>query len=293
MEHLALHPQTREQLEQYMRRPSHALILKGVEGMGKYYVAQAIIRQLLGKPADYDIAAYPYLKTIQPEKDKTSIGIEAIRELQHFASLTLPGAIHTQRWIFIPQAHNLTTEAQNALLKLLEEPPQNTRFILTVSSDQLMLPTIRSRAQELAVHRPPRDSLEQIFSAQHDTKAFQQAYFMSGGLPGLLHALLNDEEHPLKAAAQTARILLQATQFERLCKVDELSKKRPEALHVLVVLRHMSQAAIEQAAQTGGAAGDKRLKQWHKVLQASFDAEKAYAVSAQAKLVLTNLMLSL
>ena len=65
---------------------------------------------------------------------------------------------------------------------------------------------------------------------------------------------------------------------------------------MLLVLRHMSQAAIEQSAQAAQidyGAGNKRLKQWHKVLQASFDAEKAYAVSAQAKLVLTNLMLAL
>jgi hypothetical protein len=294
MDELALHPQTNAQLQQFLQQPSHALLLRGVEGMGKRHIALALIRNMLRIPSGSDVLGYPYLKVVVPEKDKLSIGIEAIRELQHFASLKLPGAADTQRIIFIPEAHTITGEAQNALLKLLEEPPQNTHFVLTANSEQSLLPTIRSRVQSLAVHRPPRETLVQLFTSQgHDAKDIQQAFFMSGGLPGLMSALLNEEDHPLKVAAQMARHLLQSSQFERLCAVDELAKKRPEALQVLLVLRHMSQAAIEQAAQTGGEAGIKRLKQWHKVLQASFDAERAYAVSAQSKLVLDNLMLSL
>lgn len=293
---LALHPHTKEQLARFVSRPSHALLLLGPDGAGKHALTFLAMRQLLQLPAESDLANYPYLKYLEPEKDKTAISIEAVRELQHFAALKLPGN-RTLRFIVIPQAHGLTTEAQNALLKLLEEPPQGTHFILAANNQQALLPTIRSRVQQLTVHRPPAADLIHHFThAGYDAKTIQQAYFMSGGLPGLMHALLHDEEHPLKSAARTARQLLQSTPFERLCKVDELSKKRPEALQVLTVLRHMAQAAIEQTAKqakTTDEATAKRLKQWHKVLQASYDAEKAYSVSAQAKLTLTNLMLSL
>lgn len=295
MDNLALHPQTSVHIQRFTQRPSHALLLIGPSGSGKQSLAHGIMGDILQVS---DVASYPYLKIVLPEKDKSAIGIEAVRELQHFASLKVPGhgAARTRRFILIPEAHNLTTEAQNALLKLLEEPPQDTHFILTANSSQALLPTIRSRTQQLTIHRPNRTDLEGIFSGQgHDTKAIQQAYLMSGGLPGLMSALLNDADHPLKTAAQTARQLLQSSQFERLCKIDELAKKRPEALNVLTILRHMSQAAIEQSAQAPGdlTTAHKRLKQWHKVLQASYDAEKAYSVSAQAKLTLTNLMLSL
>ncbi len=294
MDNLALHPQTRAQLQRFLLQPSHALLLCGVEGTGKRHIALSMMRSMLSMSSDIDLMSYPYLRIVVPEKDKLSIGIETIRELQHFTSLMLPGAAGTRRIIFIPEAHTLTSEAQNALLKLLEEPPLNTFFILTASSEQALLPTIRSRTQNLSVHRPPRNILEKIFVNQgHEAKAIQQAYFMSGGLPGLMSALLNDADHPLKQAAVTARKLLQSSQFERLCLVDDLAKKRPETLLLLLVLRHMSQAAIEQAADIGGEAGTKRVKQWHKVYQASYDAEKAYAVSAQSKLVLDNFMLAL
>lgn len=301
MDNLALHPQTAAQLRRFIQYPTHALLLIGPEGSGKYHLALEAASSLLDL-ADYtQVTSYPYAKFVVPEKDKSSIGIEAIRELQHFALLKVPSKADGQpnrRFIIIPEANSLTIEAQNALLKLLEEPPRDTHFILTASGAQAMLPTVRSRVQTVAVHRPSRVSLEQHFAAaqhgSHDVKAIQQAYFMSGGLPGLMHALLNNNDnHPLKEASQIARQLLQAGQFERLCRVDELSKKRSETLQVLLVLRHMSIAAIEQGAQTGGEAGTKRIVQWHKVLQASYDAEKAYGVSAQAKLVLTKLMLTI
>ena len=301
MDQLVLHPQTRQHIERCLAQPSHAILLIGAEGIGKHTVAMAIMQQLLGLDSLEAVSQYPYTREVVPEKDKSSIGIEAIRELQHFASLKLPGGSKSQqqlRFIFVPKAHAMTTEAQNGLLKLLEEPPQDTHFIMTADSAQQLLPTVRSRSQQLTLNRPSKADLEQHFQAGYDAQAIQQAYLMSGGLPGLMTALLSNEDHPMRQAAQTARQLLQASQFERLCKVDELSKKKPEALQVLAVLRHMAQAAIEQSAQAAqGQPTDetttKRLKQWHKILQASFEAEKSYDVSAQAKLVLTNLMLAL
>jgi len=116
---------------------------------------------------------------------------------------------------------------------------------------------------------------------------------VSGGLPGLTSAMLETTGHPLEAAVKTAKELLRANQFERLCRVDELTKKKPETLQVLFVLQHMARAAIAQSAQVTDGTAIKRLKQWHRVQKAAYEAEQAYSVSAQAKLTLTNLMLSL
>ena len=164
---LAIHPYATAHLQRFISHPSHALLLLGPEGTGKYHLALLIIQKLLSLADVEAVSSYPYITFVTPEKDKNSIGIEAIRELQHITSLRLPGKVNDRqsmrRFIIIPEAHSLTVEAQNALLKLLEEPPQDTCFILTASSEQTLLITIRSRVQQLTVQRPLRADLESLF----------------------------------------------------------------------------------------------------------------------------------
>ena len=70
-------------------------------------------------------------------------GIEMVREVQtKLATLPLNSALTT---IIIKDSHNLTIPAQNALLKILEEPPLSSQIILTTSNPELLLPTIVSR----------------------------------------------------------------------------------------------------------------------------------------------------
>jgi hypothetical protein len=288
MSEIVLHELTAVHVQRFVGQPAHALLVVGPAGIGKQFLCEHIAQQLI----DTSLDTYAYLKYIEPEKDKASIGIEAIRELQQFLKLKLPSNA-PWRIIMVPQAQGLTAEAQNAFLKLLEEPPERTIFLLASDSEQALLPTIRSRTQLLVVNVPPQSDVFAFFEVKHDSKDIQQAYLMSGGLLGLMHSLLGDEQHPLKDAVQTARKLLQSTQFERLCLVDGLSKDKQAALNVIFVLQHMARAATIQGAKATDGSDIKRIKQWHRVQQAAYDAEKAYTVSAQAKLTLTNLMLSL
>lgn len=294
MDGLVLHPQTARQIERYIQHPAHAILIAGPEGSGKGSLLQAAAARLTGRRAS-EISGYAYFKQVVPEKDKASISIEAVRELQHFTMLRLPGG--GLRIIAIEDADRLTAEAQNGLLKLLEEPPAGTLFMLSADSAQGLLPTIRSRVQIMTLHRPAKADTEAYFMSQgYESAAIAQAYFLSGGLPGLMAALLGDDDHPLRQSVQLARGLLQMTQFERLAKVDVLNKDRTAALQLLFILQQMAHAAIEQTAAraaSSGAPADTPLRQWQRVLRAAHDAEQAYAVSAQAKLTLTNLMLAL
>ena len=81
---------------------------------------------------------------IKPEPGK-SIGIKEIRELKKKISHKPFGQKY--KIIFIKHAEALTTEAQNALLKTLEEPPGHTIIILSVPSPASLLPTIQSRCR--------------------------------------------------------------------------------------------------------------------------------------------------
>jgi DNA polymerase III gamma/tau subunit len=76
---------------------------------------------------------------------KQSIGIEDVKLMQK--KIVLKPIRSPQKAVIIEDAHLLTTEAQNALLKVLEEPPANTILILGANTKESLLPTILSRCQ--------------------------------------------------------------------------------------------------------------------------------------------------
>jgi hypothetical protein len=99
MDAIVLHDLTKAHIERFVGQPSHALLLVGHAGIGKQTVAEHIMTRLLQS----DLETYPYIQTIVPEKDKTSIGIEAVRDLQQFLKLKLP-TNPAWRFIVIPDS---------------------------------------------------------------------------------------------------------------------------------------------------------------------------------------------
>jgi replication-associated recombination protein RarA len=282
MPKLVIHALTQQRLQAFGLAPSHALLLIGPAGSGKQSLAQQLAANLLELELD-TLDKYPYIKTIQAGKEK-SISIEKIRELEQFLSRKVPG--DGKRIVLIHDAHLMGAEAQNALLKTLEEPPANTTLLLTVAHEQALLPTIRSRAQAVTVLRPDAEQLHSHFAAQgYKAADISRAHAMSGGLPGLMAVILQDEtDHPLVQAAGIARQIAGGTMFERLAMVDSLSKDREHCLQVLSVLQQMARVSLR--------AG-KNTVTWQRILTGCHNALGELLGSGQPKLVLTNLMLSL
>ncbi len=73
-----------------------------------------------------------------------SLGIDEARQIKAFLMLRPIGA---KKEVIIYNAENLTEEAQNALLKILEEPPKDSEITLVAKDEDQILPTIRSRCQ--------------------------------------------------------------------------------------------------------------------------------------------------
>ncbi|MDE3003266.1 MAG: hypothetical protein OXU33_10415 [Gemmatimonadota bacterium] len=107
-----------------------------------------------------------------------------------------PVFIVGQSELLVPQ--EASPEAANALLKLLEEPPGQARFILTSSEPGMLLPTIRSRTVPVHVPALPRQTVKD-FLAQHlepDEKTRNWAAHLSQGSPGRAMAFLPDDGEP-------------------------------------------------------------------------------------------------
>lgn len=84
------------------------------------------------------------------------LGIEQAREIKEF--LSLKPYQGNRRAVVLIGAENLTDAAQNALLKTLEEPPENTVLILGVTSEDQLLPTVLSRCRVINLRRDNQNS---------------------------------------------------------------------------------------------------------------------------------------
>lgn len=286
MSSLILHDTTKLAIERFIVHPSHALLIIAPPGSGKTMVALEIAGKLL-KTEPSRLANHPYFKVLRSSSGK-AISIENIRDAIHFTTLKTTGG--SRRIVVIEDAHRMTLQAQNALLKTIEEPPAGTVIILTAPGLSSLLPTICSRTQQLALLLPQGRELTDYFvRSGHNQAAVSKALLMSGGLPGLMHALLESEaEHPLLPAASAAREILQKSTFERLAVVDNLAKERQFVLDMLFMMGQMAEISLHQGNKT-----DAQLRSWHKVLAACHRATALILKSAQPKLVLTNFMLSL
>jgi DNA polymerase III subunit delta' len=160
-------------------RMPHAIILAGPEGIGKATMAFRIARFLLAqdesaggglfgepeKPSSLYIApdhpvfrrvasgGHADLLVVEREFDekkgklKNDISVDNVRRVHPFLRKT--AAEDGWRAVIVDGAESLNANSQNALLKILEEPPSKTILILTTSQPGLFLPTIRSRCRTL------------------------------------------------------------------------------------------------------------------------------------------------
>ncbi|WP_042147568.1 DNA polymerase III subunit delta' [Paucisalibacillus sp. EB02] len=139
-------------------RISHAYLIQGARGTGKEAIAVLIAKVLFCENLDgvnpcltcnackrIDSHNHPDVHWIEP--DGQSIKIEQIRNLQK--EFTYSGLESDQKVYMIKGAETLTANAANRILKFLEEPSQKTTAIMLTENSQSILPTIRSRCQNI------------------------------------------------------------------------------------------------------------------------------------------------
>ncbi|KJV27993.1 DNA polymerase III subunit delta' [Aquitalea magnusonii] len=119
-------------------------------------------------------------KEAKPGRKLPLIKIEAVREVIEFAHLTAHRA--GRRIIVVEPAENLNPAAANALLKILEEPPQDVLFLLVAQAAQRLLPTIRSRCRQFPLSAPtPAQALAWLQQQGVENAATELAH--NGGAP--------------------------------------------------------------------------------------------------------------
>jgi DNA polymerase-3 subunit delta' len=223
----------------------HAYLITGAPGIGRRTLALRFVQALNcqsplepGEPClscricqQIERQQYADMSVVQAEQEGKEIKIDQVRSLQH--SLSLAPYESSYRVALLLGFHNANANAQNAMLKTLEEAP--SRAILLVTSDSLegLLPTIVSRCEVLRLRPLPMEQIAGYLQETHklDRDRAMVLAHLAEGRPGFALRLLENPEsyERRQALLEQIPVLVGASRRARFAYVEGLTRDREKA----------------------------------------------------------------
>ncbi len=232
---------TDEQLAVLASNSMGVVGLVAPKGGGKQFLAEHLADTIL------DSQYFAYKKVVVAvSKD----GTDMARDLQSFLKLTVPGKDSLKRVLVIADFDNFGHNAQNALLKTLEEPPLDTSIIITVSDTKKILDTIRSRVRWHRLHPLSLDEAKSQLKGYNDAEV-EKAWHISQGSAGLLVNLLQEgSDHEMVQAINIAKELLKQDTYGRLVQIDKILKQKDFNMSLLLdAMSRLLRSALHNASK--------------------------------------------
>ncbi|MBI2633937.1 MAG: AAA family ATPase [Parcubacteria group bacterium] len=272
--------------------PFHGFLFQGPEGVGKKTVAREFARGILcekkifggcGKCAsckEFSLLRgnhrdFLFLEPMAGE----SYGIEVARSIKIF--LTSRPQLGIRQVVILDEADELTAQAQNSLLKILEEPPADAVLVLIAEKPGRLFETIRSRLVKVSFRLVPE---KEIFSAVKSEKIARLAF----GRPGRAFRFL--ENLGTLAKEEKLVTLLKSLQEKPLVERFALSKELSENAKEVFPLWHLVLRERLLARRDRGDWDLNSLKILRKVFNAAITFEDT---NANPRLLMENLFLQL
>lgn len=168
---------------------SHAHLIAGEDGIGKSKLANMLAKFILNGDLNRE-----YVDIINYKSSKASFGVDDIREIiDEVSKKPFEGE---KKVIIIHEGNKLTIQAQNALLKTIEEPPVGVHIILLCESLELILDTIKSRCEIYKLTPLTKDELYKYISYRgfnYNDNEIKSAIAFSEGIPGRIDRYFNDD----------------------------------------------------------------------------------------------------
>jgi len=241
----------------------HAIIIEGAEGSGRKTLARSIAAALVCEDRENGLPCMkcracdrifgnktPDLIFVTPEEDRVTIGVDAARFIKQ-DTIVVPNDFDYKIYVIDP-ADTMTSQAQNALLLTLEDPPKYAIFILICNSAADLLETVRSRAPIFRMSPVPEDELRTYLLAndkrapklnQEFPSEFADVVSLSRGRIGYALELLNEKRRaPIikkrRLAEDFVKLFIRsAPAAKKLEVLSEFSTKRDEVITELSLVR--------------------------------------------------------
>lgn len=226
-----------------INKVSHAYMIIGEPGSGKSTLVKAFAELLLcEKPEGVrpcgECACCKYFDsfgehpgvTVISNKDKATIGVGDIRDMSE--NVYSAPYIGSRKIYIINNADKMTQQAQNALLKILEEPPEYVVFFLLVSNRYSMLTTVISRCRVVNMTPYSQNALRNIISEADKALTVEQTetfIHRCGGSPGKLISYINDDDTYRGFVFDTVTALVD-NDIEKLFDAAQKAENRDSAL---------------------------------------------------------------
>ena len=271
---ILLHESAKHNLQALAERPPQGILFVGPEGIGKMTVASELAGHLVDHPTS--------IRVISPD-EKGTIAIETIRELYKATRAKQAG----HQVVIVERADRMSMEAENAFLKLLEEPRAGLTFMLTTPQLESLLPTILSRIQHLSLAPLPDDAIRRLVMGKQPGIAqsdLSQLIFLAQGRPGVALKLLDGDALPKQRdRMQIVKQLLGAKPHERFVLTGKMSGSREDCLETLSAMAHVVEV------QLGSATSPTQAAHWTKLAAALEEAQLAISRNGNVKAQLLQL----
>lgn len=217
---------------------SHSYLFVGIQGIGKKLLAKEMAKKIL----HFDGDSHPDFMCIEPEEN--SIKIAQIRLLQK--KIQEKPIIGDKKVYIIDNADTMTLEAQNCLLKTLEEPPEFSIIILIGSQENAFLTTIKSRCMIVKFQSIEEEKIKQYMKDNYgiETISKNQLEIFQGSIGKAI--ILKDKEEEYKKIETMIENLNQKDLIEIVSLAEPLYKAKEE---IFEMLEYVNIILLKQAKQ--------------------------------------------
>lgn len=285
---------------------SHAYLFAGPDNVGKYTVAKKLAHILqcaqnfcFECSTCQEIDKGYHADTLELLDDGSSVKIEQIRKVLERLNMTTQSPYKV---FLLENIERMTIESSNALLKTLEDPPENVIFLLTTSRVKDILPTIVSRVRIAPFHRLDDETMAALIKKQHpmaESDVVETVAALALGRPGKALSLLGDPEmyeQYRKMYADIEMFLQNPDRVNQFLYIEELTTNAKEVGQQLIqefldifqlVLR--KQLLMDVRGEHGIFSRDKLLHLLDQVQK----SQELLKRNVNSRLLLENMMLSL
>ena len=273
-------------------RLPHAILLVGEPGCGAGFAARCLAADYLypqGGPHAEAVLKKEDTEclVLQGEGSSGQIAVKRVREMREAIQRSALSTDAAGRVLFIYGAQNLNGSSANAMLKIIEEPPEGVLFVLTATSAATVLPTIRSRCAAYTIAPVPTDECAALLTREGLPVRLAQelAFLYEGHIGTALQAFRNDTfKATLGLAKELCSYAAQNDTYRTLVLVTKYERDRESFLALLWQLDQLCSAVLRRPAygaeQCGGLTPDRAAR----ILQVSAATRKTVTGNGNLRL---------